>query len=52
MTIRDIPQELLQNAERRRRALQVAELHAAIIEGILYLITLTLYCLALRALVK
>ena len=52
MTIRDIPQELLRNAERRRRKRESEELGARIIEAVLYVLILAGYCLALKAFIK
>lgn len=52
MTIRDIPQELLRNAEKRRKQRQRQELGAACIDGVFYVAGLAVYCSILKAFIR
>lgn len=52
MTGRDIPEELRRNAARRRKQVEKDQLHADIIEALLYALCVIGYCLALKHFIK
>jgi len=52
MTIRDVPLEILQRAEQRRRKREREELGATILEGLCYLFGAFAYCAILKAFIR